>query len=212
MSDMLTRARRRLGDCQSDGSKADIAEAVAACQSDGSDAHNALAVADEGVSLTGLRAKVQRRLQGKVSVCCQTDILHDCTEGELATGLGRNVEQVGRQSHFQTDICNRVEATELDQKCQSDGSNHGPGVHACARARTRPHRPGQIRPVRPVRLAPPSGTLLKYCRCIDCERWPAGCEINWTNARGVELFSPRAWHWCARYVGPRLIDDDWIVR
>ena len=75
---------------------------------------------------------------------------------------------------------------------------------------------------------PPPATVLRHCRCQDCEHWSndqgACCVLPfrryvpredyhpamrrfWTD---LGMIRPDQWHYCARYHGPQISKDIWI--
>ena len=75
----------------------------------------------------------------------------------------------------------------------------------------------------------PQPAILRYCRCQDCQHhwvdlnWsPAGnahrCDagiggggIAWGSGKLVTEPAVDAWHYCAGYLGPIIIDDTWVL-
>lgn len=60
------------------------------------------------------------------------------------------------------------------------------------------------KPKSPKSTLAPLGVRLQFCRCGDCPLWSEGsCD------HGIRLRfeSPKAWHYCLDYAGPRLSNE-----
>ena len=91
--------------------------------------------------------------------------------------------------------------------------------YACAGARARARPGGATRSLglpNPPSL-PPSGTMLRLGRCVDCRHWPTAthdlCGLRKRLSALCEdkVYDPGTWHYCKHYGGSRRAEAMWVV-
>lgn len=101
-------------------------------------------------------------------------------------------------------------------------STHAP-AHARAHTRAREQQvdAGPVQTPQPLHV-PAEVTLLKHCRCMDCQRfymamggefycefYIGGTRVEWATGKRYCDPPPDAWHYCADYHGPQISKDVW---
>jgi hypothetical protein len=74
----------------------------------------------------------------------------------------------------------------------------------------------------PQTHTPPTATVLRHCRCMDCRRFSkvggeyfcseyiGGTSVIWATGKRECDPPPDAWHYCSHYNGPQISKDVWV--